>query len=46
MFGKKIYLVKIRVTYPKETAMMKVIAGIRLAIADANVGEVKAKASK
>jgi hypothetical protein len=33
-------------TYPKETAKIKVMAGIRLAIADANVTEVKAMASK
>lgn len=33
-------------TYPKERAMINVTAGIRLAIADAYVAEVKAKASK
>jgi len=33
-------------TYPKETAMIKVTAGIRLAIADANVAEVKVRACK
>jgi hypothetical protein len=33
-------------TYPKETAMIKVTAGTRLAIADANVAEVKASDSK
>jgi hypothetical protein len=33
-------------TYPKETAMIKVTAGTRLAIADVNVTEVKDMASK
>jgi len=33
-------------TYPKETAIIKVTAGIRLAIADANVADVKVKACK
>lgn len=38
--------IKVRLTYPKETAMIKVMAGMRLAMADANVAEVKARASK
>jgi len=34
-----------RSTYPKKIARMKVMAGIRLVMAEANVADVKAKLS-